>query len=55
MCPQWWSGRSWNLGDYYGSWVYGEKEGEGVMIYVNQDVYSGKEEAQKVTNTVIKP
>ena len=23
------------LGDYYGNWENGEKEGEGVMIYVN--------------------
>ena len=30
------------LGDYYGNWENGEKEGEGVMIYVNQDIYSGK-------------
>jgi radial spoke head protein 1 len=30
------------LGHYYGHWENGEKHGEGVMIYVNKDIYSGQ-------------
>ena len=30
-----------SVGEYYGYWENGEHHGEGVMTYVNQDIYSG--------------
>ena len=29
------------VGEYNGNWMNGERHGEGVMIYVNKDIYSG--------------
>ena len=30
------------VGEYYGYWEQGQRCGEGVMTYKNEDVYSGK-------------
>ena len=30
------------VGTYYGYWLDGQRNGEGVMTYTNQDVYSGQ-------------
>ena len=31
-----------SLGEYYDNWVNEEQHGEGVMIYVNKDIYYGR-------------
>jgi hypothetical protein len=43
------------VGTYYGYWANGQRDGEGVMTYTNQDVYSGqwKEGSKHGTGTYV--